>query len=62
MFLPRVALLLVAEHAKNDLGSLLTSNLISDAAYNAALADDFEAFIDIRSRTIDAAVKKLANW
>ncbi|WP_082515349.1 DUF262 domain-containing protein [Methylobacterium sp. Leaf112] len=52
--------------AKNLLGTelrnVLQSNLISDAAYEAALHDDYPRFLDERARTISNWVNKLAGW
>lgn len=40
----------------------LESNLISDEAFNAALNDDYEAFLDARSITLDKKVRELTEW
>lgn len=40
----------------------LASNLISTSAFKAAKSDDFDAFIDERSRTIDECVSSLTGW
>lgn len=46
----------------SDLNDLLASNLISQKAFEAGLADDYETFLEERSRTIAAAVSKLTGW
>lgn len=45
-----------------NLDQWLASNLISNAAFNAALADDYQTFIEERSLTIDARVSQLTGW
>jgi hypothetical protein len=52
----------VQKAAGANLGQWLASNLISDAAFKAALADDYPTFIEERSQTIDARVSQLTGW
>jgi hypothetical protein len=40
----------------------LATNLVDDKAIACALKDDFDGFLDARSRTIDAVASKLAGW
>lgn len=40
----------------------LASNLIDEAAIDAALIDDYDGFLAARSATIDEHVRKLAGW
>jgi len=46
----------------NDYAAVLRSNLVSDEAYQAALRDDFETFVDLRARTIASKVANFAGW
>jgi predicted DNA-binding transcriptional regulator AlpA len=40
----------------------LASNLVDDAAIDAALIDDYDGFLAARSATIDEHMRKLAGW
>jgi len=40
----------------------LASNLVDEAAIDAALIDDYDGFLAARSATIDEHVRKLAGW
>jgi hypothetical protein len=51
----------VAAAAGNKLGELLACNLISGEAYTAALADNFDGFIQERAKAIQAAVAARAG-
>lgn len=51
----------VQRAAGTNLSRWLDSNLISDEAFQAALKDDFDAFVEARCRTIDEAVSSLAQ-
>lgn len=42
--------------------SVLASNLITPEAYEAALKNDFFAFLDLRARAIDQYANSLARW
>jgi hypothetical protein len=44
------------------LEEVLATNLISPAAFAAALADDYDAFLLERSKIIDEAVSQLTGW
>lgn len=44
------------------LSEALAANLISTTAFEAALADDYDAFLSERSKTIDKAVSQLTGW
>lgn len=44
------------------LTSWLSSNLISDEAFTAALHDDYNSFLKARAKTIDEIITKLAAW
>lgn len=46
----------------NDAKSWLASNLIEDDAIEAALQDDFKAFLEARSKAIHAIALKMAGW
>jgi hypothetical protein len=46
----------------NRLSEVLAANLLSPAAFDAALADDYNAFLVERSTTIDQAVSQLTGW
>jgi len=52
----------VQKAAGGDIGEWLESNLISEEAYNAALEDEFETFIEVRSKDINARVCEMAGW
>ncbi len=49
----------VEDNAGGRLEEILNSNLISREAFEAAKRDDYEAFLSLRSETIDAAVNRL---
>jgi hypothetical protein len=59
---PSVYLAEVAREAGPQLESWLASNLISMDAYEAALRDDFDAFLKLRSETIHNEVIRKAEW
>jgi hypothetical protein len=44
------------------LAEVLSANLISDKAFDAALADNYDAFLSERSKTLDQAVSQLTGW
>jgi hypothetical protein len=44
------------------LDGVLASNLISQAAFQAAMADDYGAFLSERSKTITSVVSTLTGW
>jgi hypothetical protein len=46
----------------SELKIALETNLISDAAYAAALNDDYDTFLNERALTISKRVKELAGW
>jgi hypothetical protein len=48
--------------AGGNLNLWLNSNLISEAAFTAALNDDYDSFLQARSQTIDEVVTRLAAW
>jgi hypothetical protein len=52
----------VTENLGSQLSSALEANLISETAFNAALADDYDAFIEARSKTIAGRVAQLCEW
>jgi hypothetical protein len=52
----------VAAAAGANLNQWLSSNLISEAAYDAALADDFDTFLRERRSTINDEILKLGAW
>jgi hypothetical protein len=52
----------VQKAAGSNLTSWLQSNLISDAALQAALMDDYTTFIEERSKTIDAHISAMTDW
>lgn len=52
----------VAENAGANLGALLESNLISSDAFHAALDDNFDKFIDLRSETIHNFAIGKTDW
>jgi hypothetical protein len=52
----------VQKAAGSNLNQWLESNLISDAAFRAALADDYDAFLAARCATIDSKVSALTAW
>ena len=52
----------VAVNSGDNLQSWLDSNLISEAAYDAALQDDYYLFLKIRCNDIEASTNSLASW
>jgi hypothetical protein len=48
--------------AGDKLSIWLSSNLISDEAFGAALQDDFTAFLKYRAQTIQQAVLSMTDW
>jgi len=46
----------------NNLRSALERNLISDEAYSAALQDDYDGFLQARSKTLTMRAAELAGW
>lgn len=52
----------VQAEAGHEFKRWLTSNLISEEAFSAALNDDYNSFLMARSKTIDEAVTQLAVW
>jgi len=52
---------LLEEHG-SDARKWLGSNLIDDAAIDAALQDNYDAFLAARAKTIDNHTAKLASW
>jgi hypothetical protein len=52
--------LVVALGTKLD--EVLATNLITPAAFKAAMADDFDAFLSERSKAISSAISKLTGW
>ena len=52
----------VVAAAGSNLTAWLESNLISEAAFNAAMKDDFETFVTERSKTIDSVISGLTDW
>jgi hypothetical protein len=48
--------------AGEKLKEWLHSNLITKEAFEAAKADNFEQFIDIRAQNLHAAIAARANW
>jgi hypothetical protein len=52
----------VAVALGSKLDEVLFANLISQAALDAAMADDYDAFLVERSKTITAAISELTDW
>lgn len=52
----------VEKHLGIEINQVLESNLISPAAYDAAMADDFESFLELRSESIQTKALELARW
>ena len=52
---------LLADHG-DDARKWLASNLIDDAATDAALKDDFDSFLTARAKAIDVRTRQLAGW
>jgi hypothetical protein len=46
----------------SNLADWLRSNLISEDAYKAAMADDYDAFITERAKSIDQRISDLTGW
>jgi len=46
----------------SDIEAALRANLISDAAYDAAKKDNYDAFLEERANTIYAQSKELTDW
>lgn len=59
---PSVYLKEVEKAAGANLDQWLTSNLISRAAFDFALKDDFDAFLNTRADTIHATVRAYTKW
>jgi hypothetical protein len=51
-----------ASRLGEDFQSVLVSNLISDTAFKAALADDFDAFSSARAATLSDYANELCGW
>lgn len=52
----------VAKELGSNLDEVLASNLISPAAFGAALHDDYETFLAERAKTINTMVSTLTGW
>jgi hypothetical protein len=52
----------VASELGSDLKPALETNLVSDAAYAAALSNDYDTFLEERARTIAHRVRELTGW
>ena len=52
----------VISAAGDNLGDWMSTNLVSESALEAALADDYETFIDERCQTIHEHVENLCQW
>ena len=52
----------VMDNAGDNLERWLSSNLISMEAFEAAIEDDFEKFLDLRAETIHNGVMELTGW
>ncbi|NMG40379.1 DUF262 domain-containing protein [Chelativorans sp. ZYF759] len=52
----------VISNAGEGLRDLLQSNLISEEAFEAALNDDYNSFLILRSETVQAEALRLAQW
>ena len=52
----------VEKAAGAQLDEWLKSNLISPAAFAAAKANNYDAFLSERAKTIHAQIKELAAW
>jgi hypothetical protein len=52
----------VEKAAEANLGAWLQSNLISPAAFAAAKANDYDAFLTERASTIQPIIRSLAGW
>jgi hypothetical protein len=59
---PREYLSAAKERLGADYAAVLASNLISEEAMSAALANDYTAFVAARSKTIDGLASQLAAW
>lgn len=52
----------VTKAAGANIGRWLSANLISNAAFNAALKDDFDGFLDERAKTIHETIRQYTGW
>ena len=52
----------VEKAAGTNLSKWLKSNLISEAAFKAGLADDYDLFVKERCKTLDEMVSSLTGW
>jgi hypothetical protein len=52
----------IEEAASSNLETWLSSNLISKDAYEAALRNDFDSFLDCRAKLIHDLVVKKTDW
>lgn len=52
----------VAAEANLNLSAWLANNFISQEAYQAALADNFDAFVNLRAQNIHSVIMSRANW
>lgn len=52
----------VQKAAGNQLKTWLSKSLISDAAYQAAKADNYDLFLTERAKSLQEAMSKLAKW
>lgn len=59
---PSQYLVLVAQAAGPNLDAWLASNLIPRPAFDAALRDDYDAFLELRATAIHQEVLSLAGW
>jgi len=59
---PSTYLVQVAKESGERLPEILESNLIPRAAFEAALRDDFDSFLELRSQYIHDAVLSKAGW
>ncbi|MDQ1387903.1 MAG: hypothetical protein QOF56_1357 [Acidobacteriaceae bacterium] len=44
------------------LDEVLATNLITPTAFEAAMADDYDAFLSERAKAISSAISKLTGW
>lgn len=59
---PSIYLREAEDRVGNKLKEWLESNLISPDAYEAAIKDDFESFIELRAKTLHDTITKKADW
>ena len=52
----------VVDALGQKLDEVLATNLITPEAFKAALYDDYDAFLNERSKAITAAISKLTGW